>query len=1060
MDLFGPTSIRSIDQKYYSLVVTDDYSRFSWAFFLGTKDETFYILKDFLALIENQLNKKVKAIRCDNRTEFHNAKLIDLCRAKGIRRDCSNARTPQQNRVAERKNRTLIEAARSMLADSKLPTMFWTEAVSTANGNSFNPVSRITANAYGTSTSTISGLVTAEEKAQKKNDENLEACYLEQIHEDDLEEMDLKWQLALLSMRARRCVTKRIVFFTKTECLILSPDFKLSDENQVLLKVPRKNNMYSFDLKNVVPSMVLTCLFTKAINDESNLWHRRMGHINFKTMNKLVKENLVRGLPSKIFENDHTCVACQKRKQHKASCKSKLVNSVSQPLQILHMDLFGPTFIKSIMGKMYCLVVTDDYSRTEFKNYEMNQFCGIKRIKKEFSNARTPQQNGVAERKNRTLIEAARTMLADSLLTISFWAEAVNTACYVQNMFYETFCCPVTILNTLDDLGKFDGKVDEGFLVGYSINSKDFRVYNRRTKKVEENLHVNFLKNKPNVVGSGLEWLFDIDSLTNLMNYQLVSVGNRTNVNASSSSFSHPAILDDFSKMSNLEDTKFFDDAYDDRNEGAKADYNNLETGHSQEEGIDYDEVFASVVRIEAIRPDIMFAVCACSRFQVQPKVSHMHVVKRIFRYLKSHPTLGLWYPKDSPLELIANSNSDYAGASLDRKSTTGGCQFLVYHSKTKHIEIRHHFIRDSYEKRLIEMVKIHTDSNVTDLLTKAFDVTRFHFLVASIGIELKGYLLNDGYADLVQHAGDSVNTFVDQHNMVAYLEKSDDNTELHQIVDFLSSCTITYTLALSPTIYASYIEQFWNTVSSKTVNSMKQIHAIVDGKVVVISESLVRSDLFFDDEDGNVTPLFDTMLVQHEAAEGKGSAIPPEPQPIPSTSQQPTSTQTRKRTQKDNELPQTSVPLNHRADEALNQEEGDRVERAITTDASLEAAQDSDNIAKTQTTVMPNVDIPRGINIGGRPRRQETIGGTSAQTRFERVLEWPNEPPRFERVLERPNEPPLTEGHTFRSVEGKLEENIKLTDTVPTPHDSLLTGGYIPGNDEGRIPLAELMET
>ncbi|GJV91089.1 ribonuclease H-like domain-containing protein [Tanacetum coccineum] len=110
------------------------------------------------------------------------------------------------------------------------------------------------------------------------------------------------------------------VLFTKTECLVLSPDFKLLDESQVLLKVPRQNNMYSFDLKNVVPSGGLTCLFAKATIDESNLWHRRLGHINFKTMNKLVKGNLVRGLPSKLFKNDHTCVACQKGKQHKASC--------------------------------------------------------------------------------------------------------------------------------------------------------------------------------------------------------------------------------------------------------------------------------------------------------------------------------------------------------------------------------------------------------------------------------------------------------------------------------------------------------------------------------------------------------------------------------------------------------------------------------------------------------------------------------------------------------------------------------------------------------------------
>ncbi|GKA41057.1 putative ribonuclease H-like domain-containing protein [Tanacetum coccineum] len=192
---------------------------------------------------------------------------------------------------------------------------------------------------------------------------------------------------------------------------------------------------------------------------------------------------------------------------------------------------------------------------TEFKNNDMNQFCGMKGIKREFSVARTPQQNGVAERKNRTLIEAARTMLADSLLPTTFWAEAVNTACYVQNRvlvtkphnktpyellhgrppsisFMRPFGCPVTILNTLDPLGKFDGKADEGFLVGYSINSKAFRVFNTRTRKVKENLHITFLENKPNVVGSGPDCLFDIDLLTNSMNYEPVTAGNQTNRNA------------------------------------------------------------------------------------------------------------------------------------------------------------------------------------------------------------------------------------------------------------------------------------------------------------------------------------------------------------------------------------------------------------------------------------------------------------------------------------------------------------------------------------------------
>ncbi|GKA34294.1 retrovirus-related pol polyprotein from transposon TNT 1-94 [Tanacetum coccineum] len=191
-------------------------------------------------------------------------------------------------------------------------------------------------------------------------------------------------------------------------------------------------------------------------------------------------------------------------------------------------------------------------NETKFKNREMNQFCEMKGILRQFSVARTPQQNGVAERRNRTLIEAARTMLADSKLPTTFWAEAVNTACYVQNRvlvvkphnktpyelfhgrtptlsFMRPFGCPVTILNTIDHLGKFDGKANEGFFVGYSLNSKAFRVFNSRTRIVEENLHIRFSESTPNVVGSGPDWLFDIDALTRTMNYEPIVAGTQSN---------------------------------------------------------------------------------------------------------------------------------------------------------------------------------------------------------------------------------------------------------------------------------------------------------------------------------------------------------------------------------------------------------------------------------------------------------------------------------------------------------------------------------------------------
>ncbi|GJS39509.1 putative ribonuclease H-like domain-containing protein [Tanacetum coccineum] len=596
-------------------------------------------------------------------------------------------------------------------------------------------------------------------------------------------------------------------------------------------------------------------------------------------------------------------------------------------------------------------------------------------------------------------------MLADSYY-LTFWAEAVSTACYVQNRvlvtkphnktpyellhgrphsisFMRPFRCPVTTLNTLDPLGKFDEKADEGFFVGYTINSKVVKsskdaVADDAGKKTNEESANEGERNGQEKEGGASNKKDDQNvqdfrvALDNLLVQQKKCYANNTNrdsnvspsVSTAGQSFTNAddlptdPLMPDLEDTANLLNTGIFSGAYDDEDVGAEADLNNLETtinvspipttrihkdhpkdqiigdinsttqtrrmtkiseelamkvwrlvdlpkakhaigtkwvyinkkydggivvrnkarlvaqGYTQKEGINYDEVFAPVARIEAIRlflayasfmgfimyqmdvksaflystieeevyvcqppgfedpqfpdkvymvyvddiifgstkkslcvefeslmhkkfqmssmreltfflglqvmqrddgifisqdksmigslmyltasrPDIMFVVCACARFQVTPKVSHLHVVKRILRYLKGQPKLGLWYPKDSPFDLEAFSDSDYAGASLDRKSTTRGCQFLgkrliswqckkqtvvanstteayticivknpVFHFKTKHIEIRHHFIRDSYEKRLIQVIKIHTDHNVADLLTKAFDVS------------------------------------------------------------------------------------------------------------------------------------------------------------------------------------------------------------------------------------------------------------------------------------------------------------------------------------------------
>ncbi|GJU63603.1 ribonuclease H-like domain-containing protein [Tanacetum coccineum] len=240
----------------------------------------------------------------------------------------------------------------------------------------------------------------------------------------------------------------------------------------MLLRALERIMMYnSLNLKELsFPSGGQYMLVAKASEDEAILWHRRLGHVNFKNINKLVKSNLVRGLPSKTFKHDHSCLACRKGKQHKASCK------------------------KLEEGK------TD-------------------------------------------LIEAARTIaLADSLLPIQFWAEAVHTACYVLNRvlvtkpqmktpyellmgkspnisFMKPFGCPLTILNTMDHLSKFEGKSEEGYLLGYSTNSKGFRVYNRVTRKVQDCLHVDFLEGQMNQKGKGPDWMFDLDILSPSLNY-------------------------------------------------------------------------------------------------------------------------------------------------------------------------------------------------------------------------------------------------------------------------------------------------------------------------------------------------------------------------------------------------------------------------------------------------------------------------------------------------------------------------------------------------------------
>nr|GEU41594.1 uncharacterized mitochondrial protein AtMg00810-like [Tanacetum cinerariifolium] len=285
-------------------------------------------------------------------------------------------------------------------------------------------------------------------------------------------------------------------------------------------------------------------------------------------------------------------------------------------------------------------------------------------------------------------------------------AEAISTACYMQKKvlvdkphnktpyeffhgrtptlsFMRTFKCPVTILNTIDQLGKFKGKADECFFVRYSLNSKAFRLFNSRTRIVEENLHIRFSKSTPNIVGSEPDWLFDIDALTRIMNYEPIVADPKSSHDDGFKPFS-----DDEKKELCIAFEKFTHEKFQMSYMGELTFFLGLQV-KLKKDGIfvsqdkyvakilkKFRSMIGSLMYLTSSRPDIMFAVCAYARYQVNLKVLHLYDVKRIFMYLKGQP-IGPWYPKDYPFDLVAYTNSSYAGASLDMKSTTGGCQFL-----------------------------------------------------------------------------------------------------------------------------------------------------------------------------------------------------------------------------------------------------------------------------------------------------------------------------------------------------------------------------------------------
>nr|GEW57831.1 putative ribonuclease H-like domain-containing protein [Tanacetum cinerariifolium] len=244
--------------------------------------------------------------------------------------------------------------------------------------------------------------------------------------------------------------------------------------------------------------------------------------------------------------------------------------------------------------------------------------------------------------------------------------------------------------------------------------------------------------------------------------------------------------------------------------------------------------MIGSLMYLTLSRPDIMFTVCACVRFQVTPKASHLHAVKRIFRYLKGKLNLGLWYPKDSPFDLVAYSDSDYAGASLDRKSTTGGCQFIGYR-----------LISWQCKKQTV-VATSSTKAKYVAAASCCAQVLWIQNQLLDYGHKLVLFSLTNWCCSL-----SAVRSSTKTHNMVAYLTKSDASEGFNQVINFLNGSYIKCALTVNPNIYVSCIEQFWNTVAIKQVNDVTRLQVLVDKKKVVVTEAAIREVLQLDDAEG-----------------------------------------------------------------------------------------------------------------------------------------------------------------------------------------------------------------
>ncbi|GJR23315.1 putative ribonuclease H-like domain-containing protein [Tanacetum coccineum] len=715
----------------------------------------------------------------------------EFCGLKWIKREFNVARTPQQNGVAERKIKTLIEAARTMLEDSLLPTAFWAKAVNTAcyvlnrvlvtkphNKTSYEliigrPPSisfMIPFGCHVTILNTLDPLGKFNEKAEEGflvGYKSLDEKYKNDIADDAAGETPVQKPASENEQALKNVLDKELLQGKATRASSTN-NFNIISTPVNVASTPRTSNDVepssvslggSFPLNvndlpddPLMPDLEDTAKISQALDDESWVEAMQEELLQFK----IQKVWTLVDLPSGKKAIGTKWVYRNKKDERGIVVRNKarlVAQGYKQEEGIDYDEVFAPVARVEAIRLFLAFA-----SFMNFPVYQMD-------VKSAFLYG--------------TIEEEVYVCQPPGFVDPEFPEKVYK----VEKALYGLHQAPRAWYETLStyllDNGFHRGQIDKTLFI----------------KRLKGDILLVQVYVDDIIFGSTKKSLCDEFEQIMHNRFQMSSMGELTFFLGLQVKQKEDGIFISQDKYVGEILKKFGFSSI--RTASTPMETNKALTKDEDGEDVDvhlYRSMIGSLMYLTSSRPDIMFSVCACSRFQVQPKVSHLNAVKRIFRYLKGQPKLGLWYPKDSPLILEAFSDSDYAGASLDRKSTTGGCQFLgsrliswqckkqtvvanstteaeyiaashccgqvlwiqnqmldygfnfmqtkihvdnesaiyvvknpVYHSKTKHIEIRHHFIRDSYEKRLIEMVKIHTD-------TKAFDVSRFNFLVASIG--------------------------------------------------------------------------------------------------------------------------------------------------------------------------------------------------------------------------------------------------------------------------------------------------------------------------------------